>query len=56
MANISAQDSKRDADAGFFQGASHVNASNGVFNQVGRDQYNYNSAVNNDIVVRRFHH
>ena len=42
---------------GLFQGASHVNASHGNFNQIGRDQYNYNNAMNDDMVVRRsFHH
>jgi hypothetical protein len=39
--------STQNARPGFFQGASHINAS-GVFNDVARDQYNFN--FNNNIV------
>ena len=57
MANVPefpTQDSKRDAAPGLFQGVSHVNANNGVYNQVGRDQYNnYNYPMNDEMVVRR---
>jgi hypothetical protein len=51
--------SRRDAGPAFFQGASNVNASRGVFNSIGRDQYNYNSynnAMNEEMVVRRSFH
>ena len=49
---LPSQDSKCDAAPGFFQGVSHVNANNGVYNQVGRDQYNYNYPMNDEVVVR----
>jgi hypothetical protein len=50
---IPMQDSNRDAGPRLFQGAPHINATNGVFNQVGGDQYNnYNNAMN-EMVVRR---
>jgi hypothetical protein len=53
--NFPMQDSNRDGGPGFFRGASYINASNNVFNQAGRDQYNvnYNNAINDEIVVRR---
>ena len=51
------QHSRHGAGPGFFQGSAYVNAGGGVFNEVGRDQYNtYSNAVNDDIVVRRSFH
>jgi hypothetical protein len=43
------------------RGASNINANGGIFNQIGRDQYNhynnqynnYSNAVNDDMVVRQ---
>jgi hypothetical protein len=55
------QDSSRDGPR-FSRGASNINANSGIFNQVGRDQYNhynnnqyhnYSNAVNDDMVVRQ---
>jgi len=45
------QHSRYDTGPGFFQGASHVNASHGTFNHIGRDQYNYNNAMNDEMVA-----
>jgi len=44
--------SRHDASPGLFQGASHVNASHGVFNRIGRDQYNsyHNYSYNNAMI------
>jgi hypothetical protein len=42
------QHSRYDTGPGFFQGASNVDASHGTFNQ-----YNYNNAMNDEMVVRR---
>ena len=50
------QHSRHDTSPGFFQGASHVNASRGTFSHVGRDQYNYNNAMNDEMVVRPSSH
>ena len=47
------QDSSRNGPR-FFRGVSNINASVGVVNQVGRDQYNnYNNAMNDEMVVRQ---
>jgi hypothetical protein len=55
------QDSSRDGP----RGASNINANGGIFNQVGRDQFNnynnqynnqynnYNNAMNDEMVVRQ---
>jgi hypothetical protein len=53
----------QDSSRGGPRGASNINANGGIFNQVGRDQYNnynnsqhynnYNNAVNDEMVVRQ---
>jgi hypothetical protein len=46
------QDSSRDGR--FFRGVSNIYANGGIFNQVGRDQYNNNyNAMNDEMVVRQ---
>ena len=53
------QDSSRDGPRSF-RGASNINASGGIVNQVGRDQHNsyqyynnFNNAINDEMVVRQ---
>ena len=51
------QHSRHDTGPGFFHGASHVNATHGNFNHIGRDQYNnYNNSMNDEMVVCRSSH
>jgi hypothetical protein len=44
--------SNHDAGLGLFRGASYINASNGFFNQAGRDQYIYNNPLKDEMMVR----